>query len=68
VQRIWAASREPEQAHLLHAPPGFASLNIEPASYLASGKIVEFTRSIYRGDTYEFVAEPETPRILWRHP
>ncbi|TIW60283.1 MAG: GntR family transcriptional regulator, partial [Mesorhizobium sp.] len=26
-------------------------------SYLASGKVIEFTRSIYRGDAYDFVAE-----------
>lgn len=61
VQRIWAASLEPERAHLLRVPSGFASLNIERISYLASGKIVEFTRSIYRGDTYEFVAELRLP-------
>jgi GntR family transcriptional regulator len=34
-----------------------ASLHIERISYLASGRVVEFTRSIYRGDTYDFVAE-----------
>jgi GntR family transcriptional regulator len=61
VQRIWAASLEPEQARLLRVPAGFASLNIERVSYLASGKIVEFTRSIFRGDTYEFVAELRLP-------
>ncbi|MGH7005333.1 MAG: GntR family transcriptional regulator, partial [Alphaproteobacteria bacterium] len=26
-------------------------------SYLDSGKVIEFTRSIYRADAYEFVAE-----------
>ena len=31
--------------------------NIERISYLASGKVIEFTRSIYRGDAYDFVAE-----------
>ena len=36
---------------------GSASLNIERISYLSSGKVIEFTRSIYRGDTYDFVAE-----------
>ena len=24
---------------------------------LASGRVIEFTRSVYRGDTYDFVAE-----------
>ena len=36
---------------------GSAGLNIERTSYLASGRVIEFTRSIYRGDTYDFVAE-----------
>ena len=36
---------------------GAASLNIERISYLDSGRVVEFTRSVYRGDTYDFVAE-----------
>ena len=34
-----------------------AALHIEHTSYLASGRAIEFTRSIYRGDTYDFVAE-----------
>jgi GntR family transcriptional regulator len=38
-------------------PPHSASLNIERISYLASGKVVEFTRSRYRADAYDFVAE-----------
>ena len=38
-------------------PGGSAGLNIERISYLATGKVVEFTRSIYRGDAYDFVAE-----------
>jgi GntR family transcriptional regulator len=37
--------------------PGIAGLHIERISYLASGKVIEFTRSIYRGDAYDFVAE-----------
>jgi GntR family transcriptional regulator len=42
---------------LLDVPTGVAGLNIERISYLASGKVIEFTRSVYRGDTYDFVAE-----------
>jgi GntR family transcriptional regulator len=42
---------------LLDVQPGVAGLHIERISYLASGKVVEFTRSIYRGDAYDFVAE-----------
>lgn len=57
IQRIRAASLGEEDAKLLEVSPGVASLHIERTSYLASGRVVEFTRSIYRGDTYDFVAE-----------
>ena len=57
IQRIRAVSIEEEDAALLEIEPGAASLHIERISYLASGRVVEFTRSIYRGDTYDFVAE-----------
>ena len=57
IQRIRAANLGEEDARLLDVPTGVASLNIERISYLASGRVVEFTRSIYRGDTYDFVAE-----------
>lgn len=57
IQRIRAANLDEENAHLLQVPVGSAGLNIERTSYLASGRVIEFTRSIYRGDTYDFVAE-----------
>ncbi|WP_353643645.1 GntR family transcriptional regulator [Mesorhizobium sp. WSM2239] len=57
VQRISAANLGAADAALLDVPAGSASLNIERISYLASGKVIEFTRSIYRGDAYDFVAE-----------
>jgi len=57
VQRISAANLGEADAQLLEVPAGSASLNIERISYLASGKVIEFTRSVYRGDTYDFVAE-----------
>ncbi|AKR55250.1 putative transcriptional regulator of N-Acetylglucosamine utilization, GntR family [Devosia sp. H5989] len=57
IQRIRAANLGEKDAKLLDVPAGSASLNIERISYLASGRIIEFTRSIYRGDTYDFVAE-----------
>jgi GntR family transcriptional regulator len=57
VQRISAANLGEADAKLLDVPAGSASLNIERISYLASGKVIEFTRSIYRGDAYDFVAE-----------
>ncbi|MCS6759471.1 MAG: GntR family transcriptional regulator [Candidatus Devosia euplotis] len=57
IQRIRAANLDVEDAQLLAVPVGSAGLNIERTSYLASGRVIEFTRSIYRGDTYDFVAE-----------
>lgn len=57
IQRIRAANLGEDDARLLEVPAGAASLNIERISYLASGRVIEFTRSIYRGDAYDFVAE-----------
>ena len=57
IQRIRAANLAEEDARLLQVPVGSAGLHIERTSYLASGRVIEFTRSIYRGDTYDFVAE-----------
>lgn len=57
IQRIRAVSLGEEDAKLLDVAPGAARLQIERTSYLASGRVVEFTRSVYRGDTYDFVAE-----------
>ncbi|OYV35438.1 MAG: phage tail protein [Rhodospirillales bacterium 20-64-7] len=57
IQRISAGLLGKADAALLGVAAGSASLNIARSSYLASGKIVEFTRSIYRADAYDFVAE-----------
>jgi len=57
IQRIRAISLGDDDARLLGVSPGVASLHIERTSYLSSGRVVEFTRSIYRGDTYDLVAE-----------
>jgi GntR family transcriptional regulator len=57
VQRISACNVTKEDAALLAVPVGSAGLAIERVSYLASGRVVEFTRSLYRGDAYDFVAE-----------
>ena len=57
IQRIRAVCLGDDDAALLEVTPGVASLQIERTSYLPSGRVVEFTRSIYRGDTYDFVAE-----------
>lgn len=57
VQRISAANLGPRDAALLEVAPGAAGLRIERMSYLATGQVVEFTRSLYRGDAYDFAVE-----------
>ncbi|MEZ5912704.1 MAG: GntR family transcriptional regulator [Paracoccaceae bacterium] len=57
VQRISATNLAEAEAALLEVPVGAAGLSIERISYLPSGRVVEMTRSTYRGDTYDFVAE-----------
>lgn len=67
VQRITAANLGHRDAGLLAVQAGSAGLKIERISYLASGRVVEFTRSLYRGDAYDFAVElklaPERERI-----
>jgi GntR family transcriptional regulator len=57
LQRLRAELFSIEQAHLLGVPPGSACLYIERRSYVADGRPIEFVRSHYRGDSYDFVAE-----------
>jgi len=57
LQRVRAVALDTERARLLELPPGSPALYIERRAYLADGRAVEFTRSFYRGDVYDFVAE-----------
>ncbi len=57
IQKISAINLGDEDADLLGVEPGMAGLRIARTSYLADGRVVEFTRSVYRGDSYDFVAE-----------
>jgi GntR family transcriptional regulator len=57
VQRITAANLGAQDAALLGVAEGAAALRIERIGYLPSGRVVEFTRSLYRGDAYDFVVE-----------
>jgi len=57
IQRIRAVSINASDAALLGVKQGEPMLQIERTSYLPSGRVIEFTRSVYRGDTYDFVAE-----------
>ncbi len=57
LQRLRAVLFTTEQAELLGIEAGAPGLLIERRGFLADGQAVEFTRSYYRGDSYDFVAE-----------
>ncbi|WP_170331827.1 GntR family transcriptional regulator [Ruegeria arenilitoris] len=57
VQKISALNLAAIEAELLDVPEGAAGLNIERISFLKNGRVAELTRSLYRGDAYDFVAE-----------
>jgi GntR family transcriptional regulator len=57
LQRLHAVLLNEEQASLLLVPPESPALYIERRSFTATGEVVEFTSSYYRGDAYDFVAE-----------
>ncbi len=57
LQRLHATALGAADAKRLGVAAGSAALFIERISYLPDGRIVEFTRSFYRGDSYDFVAE-----------
>jgi GntR family transcriptional regulator len=61
VQRISATNLGNRDAQLLGVTPGSAGLRIERVGYLPSGRVVEFTRSLYRGDAYDFAVELKLP-------
>lgn len=57
LQRLRAVAAEEREAGLLGVVPGAPVLYIERLGYLPDGGVLEFTRSHYRGDRYDFVAE-----------
>ena len=59
-QRLRAELFDFEHARLLGLEPGTACLYMERQSYLPNGRPVEFVRSFYRGDSYDFVVELKT--------
>ncbi len=57
LQRLHASALSAMDAKLLDLPTGSPALFIERISYLGDGRAVEYTRSCYRGDSYDFLAE-----------
>jgi len=61
IQHLKATNIKKEDAILLKCDEGTACLNVTRLSFLRSGEVVEFTKSVYRGDAYDFVAELRIP-------
>jgi GntR family transcriptional regulator, N-acetylglucosamine utilization regulator len=57
LQHLRAAAVGVEDARHLGIAPGSPVMATVRYGYLADGRPVEFTRSVYRGDRYDFVAE-----------
>ncbi|GHA34689.1 GntR family transcriptional regulator [Devosia pacifica] len=57
LQRLRAAIADRTEAELLGISTGSPVLHIERHAFLANGRAIEVTRSSYRGDRYDFIAE-----------
>lgn len=57
TQRVRASLATPTEAGILSVQQNSEVLRIERSTRIPDGRIVEFTRSVYRGDRYEFVTE-----------
>ena len=54
-QRVSAVLPEPDDAALLEIAPTLPCFSIERVSYQGDGQVVEFDRSLYRGDRYDIL-------------
>ncbi len=61
LQRVQAIILSDGDAGRLGVPPGSAGLVIRRAAYLADGRCCEVTRTVYRADRYDLVAELGAP-------
>jgi GntR family transcriptional regulator len=57
TQRVRASLATPTEAGLLSVRQNSEVLRIERLTRIPGGRVVEFTRSVYRGDRYDFVTE-----------
>jgi len=63
IQRIRASLATPTEAGMLSIRQNAEVLRIERITRTAAGRVVEFTRSAYRGDRYDFVSELRGPAV-----
>jgi GntR family transcriptional regulator len=57
VQTLEATVTDETEAELLGVPQHFPALMVERTTRDTSGRIVEFVRSVYRGDRYRVTSE-----------
>lgn len=57
VQRLSAVALDRHEAELLEVPAQSPGLNIVRVGYLADGRPIEYTRSKFRGDRWDFFTE-----------
>ena len=57
LQRLSATAASATEGEHLGIAPGSPVMGTVRHGYLADGRPIEFTRSVYRGDRYDFVAE-----------
>ena len=57
LQRLSAVLLDDEQAQRLRTEPDSAGLRVERVGFGRDGRAIEMTISVYRGETYDFVAE-----------
>lgn len=63
TQRIRASLATPTEAGILSIRQNSEVLRIERLTRMQDGRAVEFTRSAYRGDRYDFVSELSNPGL-----
>jgi len=61
LEYLRARNLEAPEAAILGVAEGSAALFIRRISYLPDGRPIEYTRSFYRGDRYDFVAQMTVP-------
>ena len=57
VQRLRAVDLPADVAKLLAVSAGASAMLLERVTYLGDGQPIEYTKSHYRGDAYDFVAQ-----------
>ncbi|MCW3838119.1 GntR family transcriptional regulator [Sphingomonas canadensis] len=61
TQRVRASLASPTEAGILRIMQNSEVMRIERVTSIPDGRVVEFTRSVYRGDRYDFVTEIQSP-------